>query len=147
MAIMQSHKIHKLYHLHTSCAASMYCLRRRLCVRLSAQNLEHNWSEIDATWQEYVPRWTLWEWLKVGDIWPRPLTLRAIFVFFLISFPVTLHDHSWNVRIPHVKFRRDPLKNRIWSPIRAVARGGRGIHRYMSPRRCPKIFCWSIDWQ
>jgi len=39
--------------------AGRSCFWRRLSVRLSAENLESYWSEIDVTCWEYVPWWTL----------------------------------------------------------------------------------------
>jgi len=59
------------YYPRASYAASRYgFLLASVCVsaRLSAQNLENYWSEIDVTYQENVPWRTLVKWLEVGDI-------------------------------------------------------------------------------
>jgi len=60
-----------------------------LCVCLSVQNLENYWSEIDVAWW-IMSRGERQKCLKLGDIWPWPLTLlerrsRIFFNHFFLS--------------------------------------------------------------
>jgi len=76
--------VSRTYYLGASYAASMYCSRRRLrvCVCLYAQNLKNYSSDIDATRQEYVPRWTL---EVFGSWWDLTLTFDLESYFRIFS--------------------------------------------------------------
>jgi len=72
-------------------AASRYCFWWRLSVHLclsvclSALNLENYWSEIDVTWYEYSPWWTL---EVIESWWHLTLTFDLELFSYIFSFTI-----------------------------------------------------------
>jgi len=82
---------------------------RHLRVCPSAQNLENYWSEIDVTWREYEPWWTL---ALVGSWWYLTLTFDPE-----SYFRAYLSYNFWMAWISHFVFAVDIRFENIYVPV------------------------------